>query len=107
MSAPKEFTLKAEHLTLLKAAELWWDDSCYGAPAIDSKRPYGNSSVTYDVAELLGWDIDERDGLTDEQRENADTLHRETLTALQIILATESFALGTYRGERGRWEFVL
>lgn len=43
----------ADHLTLLRRA--WWDwyDCEYGAPAIDPKRPYGNSDVDGDLAELL------------------------------------------------------
>lgn len=72
-----------------------WEDCEYGAPGIDCKRPYGNSDVEYDIAEILKWEIDE-DGLTKKQCEEAYTIHCETLTALQIALAIGKFETGIY-----------
>jgi len=95
MSAER-FELTEEHLTLLGRAYVRWDDCETGAPAIDCKRPYGNSDVPGDVAEILEWDVDEDEGLTDEQAERALAIHAETETALQIVLATRSFAPGIY-----------
>jgi hypothetical protein len=43
----------ADHLTLLKRSEWSWDDCEFGAPAMDPKRPYGNSDVENDLAEIL------------------------------------------------------
>lgn len=48
------FELKEEHTKLLQHAIIEWDDCETGAPAINPKRPYGNSSVAEDVAEILG-----------------------------------------------------
>ena len=90
------FELTEEHLTLLARAYVRWEDCETGAPAIDCKRPYGNSDVAGDVAEILGWPIDEQDGLTDEQRDRALEIHSETLTALQIILTARDFRPGVY-----------
>jgi hypothetical protein len=105
------FSLTDEHVTLLRRAVVRWEDCEYGAPAIDCKRPYGNSSVALDVAEILGWmpkgghGLD--DDLTDALRERADKIHAETETALQIILSTGSFETGTYRRvDYRRWERV-
>lgn len=92
----EKFTLKQDHLTLLNHMWVGWSDSEYGAPEIDPKRPYGNSDVARDVADLLGWEYDDDEGLTDKQRKTADELHSQTGIALQIILATQSFKLGTY-----------
>lgn len=80
------FILTEDHLKLLQRAIIGWEDCEYGAPSIDCKRPYGNSSVAIDICEILGWDFDDEDGPTDEQRDAADNIHRETQTALQIVL---------------------
>jgi hypothetical protein len=34
-----------------------WDDCEFGAPACDCKRPYGNSDVYGDMAEILGLNL--------------------------------------------------
>jgi len=122
----KIFELKEEHLKLMKEFNVDWDDRAYdGAPAIDIKRPYGNSDVHGDMLEILGWeklkdglfkftlfgkeylikgedddrvsgyDLDE-DADCDELNAALDKLHRETAVALQICLVTQSFRPGTY-----------
>ena len=104
MSDSQFFELTNDHLLLLSRAYVGWDDCETGAPAIDCKRPYGNSYVVGDVAEILGWEIaDERDGLTSVQVDRALELHRETLTALQIILIARDATPGVYR-KRDRYD---
>lgn len=83
------FELTEDHLKLLNHAHVGWDGCEYGAPAIDCKRPYGNSSVEQDIAEIIGVDYNDED-------EELSNLHNETQTALQIILVTQSFKVGTY-----------
>lgn len=105
------FELKAEHLQLLSLACVDWDESEFGAPAINPKRPYGNSGVAYHIFDILGWVQEDEDGLTDEEWEKAVSLHRETQTALEIILHLRTFQLGLYRDVapehyRTKWEFV-
>lgn len=107
----QQFTLTEDHLTLLGHAYVRWEDCETGAPAIDCKRPYGNSYVAGDVAEILGWPIaDKEEGLTDEQRDKALALHGETLTALQIILTARDFRPGIYvkrdRYDARSWERI-
>ena len=98
----KTFVLTDEHIALLRAAYIRWEDCEYGAPAIDCKRPYGNSAVEEDILEVLGWEPEGTDEFGDpapapEQEERAQRLHRETETALAIVLETGSFVPGTYR----------
>ncbi len=98
---PKHFELTEDHLKLLQKMEVRWNDECYnGAPAIDIKRPYGNSDVYNDIAEILGWEIAEtkygEKELSNAQETKASVLHRETERALQIVLSTRSFVAGTY-----------
>jgi hypothetical protein len=79
----RRFRLMPEHVTLLRAANVRWEVGETGAPAIDSKRPYGNSDVELDVARLLGWELVETRGgeeLTRQQDANARAVHRETET---------------------------
>ena len=114
----REFTLTEEHLKLLENACVGWQDCETGAPEIDPKRPYGNSSVWLDVAEILGKPLPE-DGdesasgqhLERSTREECERLHRETETALEIVLTTRSFLPGRYvlaneYGPGVRWQRV-
>lgn len=92
----KEFTLTEEHVKLLRHAYTSWHDCETGAPEIDPKRPYGNSDVPSDIARILGLqDLSDWEGDM-ERREQLLALHRETATALEIILRTGSFDPGTY-----------
>ena len=84
----KIFEVTEEHLKLLKHSHIMWRASEYGAPMIDPKRPYGNTSVESDIAEILGWDKE------DSQR--AEKIHRELETVLQIVLVTQTFEPGLY-----------
>jgi len=97
----QRFTVIDEHLRLLRRAYISWNEGEFGAPGINSKRPYGNSNVFADIAEILGvpdseW-IDEGDG---EPTLDAEwrflRLHVETAIALQIGLATGEFRTGQY-----------
>ena len=96
----KLFQLTEDHIKLLNRMFVYWDEGAYdGSPCIDSKRPYGNSSVAYDVYEIIHgkeWDYGENDEMTEEIYEQMLVLHRETATALQIVLCTKTFVPGTY-----------
>ena len=87
------FELKPEHVKLLRSAYVGWQDCETGAPEIDPKRPYGNSSVARDVAEILGEPFDDED---EDQAHELLSLHRETAMALQVILGACSFDPGVY-----------
>jgi len=99
----KEFVITEDHIILLTSMYVGWEDCEYGAPAIDCKRPYGNSSVEQDIAELLGWHTQEE---LEEMYENDDeeelyirarAIHEKMETVLQIVLKTKLFEPGTYR----------
>lgn len=92
----RKFVVTEDHLRLVRAMWIDWSDVEYGAPCVDPKRPYGNSDVEGDVAELLGWTVDGEDGLTHGQREIAAQLHRDTQTVLQILVTLGACKPGTY-----------
>lgn len=99
------FDLTEQHIALIKRMNVQWEDSAYdGAPAIDIKRPYGNSSVWRDVAEILGIKkIEDDNGETywpKGTQEACLDLHRETETALQVCLAAQSFVPGRYVADK-------
>jgi len=120
----KNFELKEEHLKLLRHFCVGWQDCEFGAPEIDPKRPYGNSDAEQDMVELLGLK-ELRQGvfefelfgqkfiLKGEDRNNIEfvgaedekllvqlrNLHKETETALQIVLATGKFEAGNYEAD--------
>ena len=96
-----EFSLTEDHIKLLRQMEVGWQRDEFGAPEIDPKRPYGNSQVYYDIAEHLGRDIpEEPKEFSDEEKAEMFKLHRETETALQIVLRTGNFAPGVYVADR-------
>lgn len=99
------FELKEEHIKLLRATNVSWDNCEFGAPCIDPKRPYGNSSVVHDIAEILDLDVS-TDEAYYEHEEYCKQLHKETQTALQIVLSTGSFEPGIYTCRKYSYNWV-
>lgn len=93
---PTTFKLTKNHIKLLSRAYWRMNEYETGAPEIDGKRPYGNSFVAGDVAEIIGMKVDKEEGMTDEQERDCLNLHHETLTAIRVILSTQSFEPGVY-----------
>lgn len=112
-----KFEIKEHHLKLLKRMYVGWNDYEFGAPEIDPKRPYGNSDVIDDMAEILriskdkktvDFDKDYADEYDDIQEyfdeaewnektsEYLERIHREMRIVLQIVLATLSIETGFY-----------
>jgi hypothetical protein len=93
------FDLTEQHVKLLRRMYVGWQDCETGAPEIDPKRPYGNSSVGQDVAEILSipYQSDEEEGMPEDVYETMLAIHRQTELALQVVLASGSFVPGTYR----------
>ncbi len=107
------FTITLTHLMLMQKMYVGWNDDEFGAPEINPKRPYGNSAVLVDVAEILGlrqmisfefgdhsYKVDHEDWWYDMPDELADVLaalHAQTRIALQICLVVQKFEVGTYQ----------
>lgn len=94
MEFDKIFELKEEHIKLLNSMWVNWHEgySELGTPVIDLKGPYGNGDVVEDIYEILEGESINEDELFVKYKE----LHRETETALQIVLQTKSFETGNY-----------
>ncbi len=106
----EKFTLTQEHLKLIQRMNIRFEDDTYdGAPAVDIKRPYGNSDVMSDVAEIIG--IEKAEDDCGEKywpkgtRERCEKIHKETAKALQVCLAAQSFEAGEYISDdyRDNW----
>lgn len=107
------FNLLPEHITLLRNSYTSWDNCEFGATQIDPKRPYGNSDVYSDIYELLYPEDKDRisnddgPGFSDDELDYMLKLHKETETALQIVLRTGQFKPGKYRARfYYDWEYV-
>lgn len=61
----------------------WGDLACIG---VNGKRPFGNSYVGRDIANILGWKLDEDEELTDAQQKKADRLMEELPLALNLLI---------------------
>lgn len=92
-----EFRMTEDHLKLMRRMYVWWQDCETGAPEVDPKRPYGNSNVYMDVADILGWSSETDDELHPEVELKAQRIHREMEIALHIALRTGEFRSGLYR----------
>jgi hypothetical protein len=95
------FTLTEDHIKLVRRMYVDFDDGGYdGAPAVNLKRPYGNSDVIGDVHEILYDQPFPEDENDDERNEELVSkliaIHQQTATALQIVLCTGSFVPGVY-----------
>lgn len=94
----EKFTLTENHIKLLKNFNVDWGDGYLGAPCIDQKRPYGNSDVLTDIAEILGFKEKNDDDfvMSERMEKGLLSIHSETCTALQIVLVTGKFEPGDY-----------
>lgn len=80
-------TITEDHFDLLNRMYIGWEDCEYGAPAVDCKRPYGNSYVEGDIGEILGIaPEDKENGYSAEQRAEFRQLHEEMQHVLQILV---------------------
>jgi hypothetical protein len=107
----RKFTLTEKHIKLLRAMYVGWSQCEFGAPEINPKRPYGNSFVIGDIHEILSEDPSVAsfdDEILEELVGEYHQLHRETETALQVILRTGSFKPGTYKCDpyKQNWQLI-
>lgn len=91
----KKFTITDNHLKLLRSMYVDWDDCEYGAPCINPKRPYGNSSVEDDIAEMIKWDKEE-EMWNEKASKELYHIHREMQIVLQICLCLGKFETGNF-----------
>ena len=99
----KTFTVTEPHMKLLGRLYFGYDDYTeFGAPEVDPKRPYGNSDVYDDIAEILGLEVGEDQWgyrrFADEQIDYMNEVHRQMETVLQILVrnAREGISPGIY-----------
>ena len=99
-----KFHLKQDHIDLLEHANIRWSDVEYGAPEMDSKRPFGNSGSIYiehQICEYLGLepvatDHEDNPVYDDEEKREALRTYNELDTALRIVLSKQTFKPGVF-----------
>ena len=97
MGLKTHFTVTEDHLKLIRRMYIGYNEGCeFGAPEVNPKRPYGNSSVYQDIGEILEIEPNSDGEFTDAEYDRFLTLHKETATALQIALRTGQFKTGDY-----------
>lgn len=101
------FEVRGDHLDLLDHIWFGYNDwTEFGAPEVDPKRPYGNSSVYEDIGEILGIEPGsepDRYGdreFTQEQKDYMLQTHKEMQHVLQILASTRSIEVGKYEKEK-------
>ncbi len=122
MDNQEQFIVTNQEIQLIKRMCVSWWDCEFGAPAIDCKRPYGNSNVLKDMADILGFldDLENLEYISDEteeayteqvieeQEEVLLELHSNMQTVLQILIDNLSLEAGTYQRQKygGKWTKV-
>ena len=107
----KTFTVREEHIKLLKNMNVTWNYTCIGAPTIDTKRPYGSTLVSESMAKIIGmkYSSNENDEieLTETQVDELLELHKEMETVLEILLYNCSIKPGIYvnKGYSNEWDY--
>jgi len=94
-------TITKDHVKLIRELGVGWDNAYFGSPSIDPKRPYGNSLVFHDIAEILGIvpNTDTDDGymtFSNTQKEYMTNIHRELQYVIQIGFQFGRFVKGEY-----------
>lgn len=99
-----EFEVLPEHIALLRRVHTsWTGDEGYGAPGLRRKRPFGNSDMYDDIAEIV-------DGRTNGSHDEADEtrydqLYVELTLVMEIVLQSGQFESGRYiKPPVGAWK---
>ena len=105
----KRFLVLEEHLKLLKHAYVGWNDCEFGAPGMDCKRPFGNSGVFADIAEILeikpAGDGDYDDEFSESQEDYMLDIYKGLEMAMSILYKNLSLSAGMYCLTAGKgWE---
>jgi hypothetical protein len=100
----KTFVVRKEHLKLAKRMVVYWNTNCYlGAPAVDSKRPYGDSSILENIGEIIGEKPEDKDGdypiYSERQLLRFGNLHKDMEHVVQILLANLGLKQGVYEAD--------
>lgn len=114
----RKFELTENHLKLLQNSKIIWNPENFGAPCVNSQKPYGSENFYEDITRIIGMDfnsemkfklLDETDFISEISKFEKDTeiiiselqkqeilkLHSETLQALKILISG-NHKLGVY-----------
>lgn len=97
----QKFTFKQEHLDLLQTASVgaWTWGNFSKVIGFGGSRPFGNSDVWHDMAEILKRPMPNFDDVDEWPKgfvEEMEQLYYELEFALAVILNRQSFELGTF-----------
>lgn len=96
----ESFVVTQYHIDLMKRMNIDWCYDEFGSPAVDPKRPFGNSSVYFDMLEILGLPEQDEYTLTPDQTDYLDKIYAQTAIALQILVYFGSIEPGEYTREK-------
>jgi hypothetical protein len=97
----ESFIVTQYHINLLRRMHIDWCYDEFGSPAVDPKRPFGNSDVYQDMLEILGLhQPDEWTDIAPEQADYLNSIYAQTAVALQILVSTGNVEPGEYTREK-------
>lgn len=95
----RKLKVTENHIKLLKELYIGWEDCEFGAPCVDCKRPFGNSDVYGDMAEILGIKLANQEENFELYNRQIDSLakgYRDLQDCLQILVRNLSIEVGEY-----------
>lgn len=98
----RKLKVTENHLKLLKAAYIDWNDTEFGGPCIDPKRPFGNSEVYGDIVDILGLTMPDEEKEPEKYKRFIDSLdkgYRELEDCLEILCTNLSLEVGYYESD--------
>ena len=98
----RKLKVTENHIKLLKNLYIGWEDCEFGAPCIDCKRPFGNSDVFGDMAEILGIELADEEQNYELYENQIDSLrkgYKELQDCLQILCKNLKIEPGIYECE--------
>lgn len=110
MSTLNRFTITPQHLALLRNMNITWDNTGWGAPAVDGKRPYGSSDLYPSMAKIIGMtpeyvSRDKQIFFSEQQEETLYQLHNEMETVLQIVVQQGGSLLSREYQQEGTYPY--
>lgn len=98
----KELVVTENHIKLLKSCYVDWNPTEFGGPCVDPKRPFGNSDVIRDMANILGMKLADYETDNEKYKRQCASLikgYHELQECLQILISNLKIEPGKYARE--------
>ena len=106
-----EFTVTEQHIKAIQEMSfVWTATSDLPDCKLDGNRPFGNSDIYVDIADILGIGVDDEEygDYSDEDIDKIEFFFLDLRTVLEILTQTCNLMVGTYRRDSwmDKWGYI-